>query len=204
MHFEYMVLLCLCSFVLPYFSGSIDFSVTLGGQKMLFNLFRHELPNRWVRHSGMILASCWCAGMMLGILAAASAGEYLTAKMRSAASQPVSIIPFLAYAPFLLSAVATHLRHPWLILPCCITKAFLFGYCAFAVTLAFGQSSWLVRYLFLFSDVVSIPIVYVYWLRCIKGNCAKGFWLSGICLVALLLVSLIDYFWIAPFLADLI
>ncbi len=166
--------------------------------------FCREPSAGWVRHSSIILASCWCAGLLLGIMAAASAGESLISKMRSAASQPVSIVPFLAYVPFLLSAIVIHLRQPWFILPCSIIKAFLFGYCAFAVMLGFEQSGWLVVFLFLFSDAVSIPILYFYWLRCIKGSCAKGYWFSGCCLAALLAVGLIDYCWIAPFLADLI
>ena len=171
---------------------------------MLFKLIRQNPSARWARYSSLILASFWCSGLLLGILAAASAGEVLLSQMRSAVSQPVSIVPFLAYVPFLVSAVLVHLRQPWLILPCCFVKGFLFAYCAFAVTLAFGQSSWLVRFLFLFSDAISIPIMYFYWMRCIEGSCAKRYWLSGCCAVALLVVGLMDYCWIAPFLANLI
>ena len=171
---------------------------------MRFTLFRRKLSSRWEKHSGIILASFWCAGLLLGILAAASAGQDFATKMRSAASQPVSTVPFLVYAPFLLSAIAIHLRQPWFILPCCFIKAFIFGFCAFAVTLAFGQSGWLVRFLFMFSDSMSVPVMYFYWLRCINGNLAKGFWFSGCCTVMLVAIGLLDYCWIAPFLADLI
>lgn len=171
---------------------------------MLLNRFRRPPPAQWQRYSGIILASCWCAGLLLGILAAASAGDSLASKMRGAVSQTVSIVPFLAYIPFLLSAIAVHLRQPWLILPCSIVKAFIFGFCAFAITLAFGQSSWLVHFLFLFSDVVSIPILYLYWLRCIKGDQMQKYWFSGLCCALLLAVGLIDYCWISPFLANLI
>jgi hypothetical protein len=171
----------------------------------MFSSFLSHKPSTLLgRHSGIILASCWCLGLLLGIMAAASAGEDLASKMRSAASQTVSIVPFLAYVPFLLSAIVIHFRQPWLILLCCMMKAFLFGYCAFAVTLGFGQSGWLVRFLFLFSDVASIPIMYLYWLRCLKENCAKRYWFSCCCLAAIFVVGLIDYCWIAPFLAGLI
>ncbi len=171
---------------------------------MHHRFFRHtSLPN-WRCHSGIILASFWCAGLLLGIMAAASAEEILFSKMRSAVAQPVSIVPFLAFAPFLLSVIVIHLRQLWLILPCAFIKAFTFGFCAFAVTLAFGQSSWLIRVLFLFSDIAAIPIMYFYWLRCLKGEHAGSFWFSVCCTGALIGLALVDYCWISPFLASII
>ena len=146
----------------------------------------------------------WSAGMLLGIPAALAARDLLISMTRESVSCSVSVVGLLSATllPFLISAYAVSLSEPWLLLIFSTVKAFCYSFCAIGVSLAFGQSSWLVRFLFLFSDYMLLPLLYLYWLRHIKGQ-AKP-WELPACIGASLMVGCIDYFWIAPFLASLI
>lgn len=161
--------------------------------------------NLWSRFCKHLLALCWCLGLLLGILAA-SASDDLVSMMRRSLSCPVSIPGLLAATvlPFLLSAYAVSLSEPWLLLPICMVKAFGFGFCAFGVSLAFGSAGWLVRLLFLFSDVCVIPVLFFYWLRHIRGDAARSYRDLVCCLIAAVAIGAMDLYFVSPFLVKLI
>lgn len=172
----------------------------------VMRLTRTEVMSFWRKTSPWLLALSWLVGMLLGISAALAASEFLVPMMRESVKCSVSITGLLAATllPFLLSAYAVSLSEPWLLLIISALKAFGFGYCASGVSLAFGQSSWLVRFLFLFSDHCLIPVLYLYWLRHIRGQTKAAVWELPACVGFALLVGSIDYCLIAPFLVTLI
>lgn len=165
-----------------------------------------DLAVWWRKSSPWLLALCWATGMLTGMTTAASAGEFLAPLMRQSVCCSASIPGLLAAVllPFLLSAFAVYLHEPWLLLIISAFKAFSFGFCAFGVSLAFGQSSWLVRFLFLFSDLCLVPVLYVYWLRHIHTDAVSHRWELPGCLGMALLIGWIDYSFIAPFLVSII
>lgn len=173
---------------------------------MQIKLPKPDLLIWWKKHSPRLLAMSWVSGMLLGGIAAASAGDYLVSLMRQGAVCSASISGLLAAVllPFLLSAFAVYLHEPWLLLIISAFKAFGFGFCAFAVGLAFGQSSWLVRFLFLFSDVSLMPVLYLYWLRHIQPDVSHRPWEIPGCVCIALLLGWIDYCYIAPFLVSVL
>lgn len=152
-----------------------------------------------------LLAPCWCIGLILGLFAAGSASDVLVPMIRSALSCSVSFTGLLisAVLPFLLSAVAVSLSEPWLLLPISALKAFGFGYCACGVCLAFGSAGWLVRVLFLFTDVCVTPVLFFYWLRHTDGTSFQIGELAA-CVAAAAAVAAADYYLISPFLAMVI
>lgn len=166
----------------------------------------HSAPFRSRKYSKWFLASSWCVGLLFGVSAARCARTIIVPMMRSAVSASVSIPGLFAAAvlPFLLSAYAVSISEPWLLLIISTLKAFGFSFCAFAVSLAFGQSSWLVRFLFLFSDYCLIPILYLYWLRHISEKGSGFRFETCICITAALVIGSIDYCIVSPFLASLI
>ena len=168
-------------------------------------LFR-SLHFPWRRFCRLLLAGSWCAGLLIGIAAANSAGTILAPMMRSAVMAPVSIVGLSAAAllPFLLSAYAVSISEPWLLLIISTFKAFGFSFCACAVSLTFGQSSWLVRFLFLFSDHCLAPVLYLYWLRHISGERNFSGWETVCFVAAAVLIGVIDFCLVSPFLATLI
>jgi len=160
----------------------------------------------WRKFSPYLLALSWFLGMLLGIPAAVATSEFLVPMMRQSMQCSVSIPGLLAatVVPFLLSALAVSLSEPWLLLIISTFKAFSFSFCACGVSLAFGQSSWLVRFLFLFSDHLLIPLMYLYWMRHIQDQAVHRAWELYGCIGAALLIGGIDYFLVAPFLALLV
>lgn len=169
-------------------------------------LIKTDAVSIWRKTSPWLLALSWFLGMLLGVPAALAASEFLVPMMHESVQCSVSITGLLASTllPFLLSAYAVSLSEPWLLLIISALKAFGFSYCACGVSLAFGQSSWLVRFLFLFSDHCLIPVLYLYWLRHIHGQTKAAVWELPACIGAALLVGSIDYCLIAPFLVSLI
>lgn len=159
----------------------------------------------WARLSPWFLGVSWLSGMVLGTLTANATKDDLIPMIQSSICSPVSIIGLLAAAllPFLLSAFAVLMSEPWLLLIISTFKAFSFSFCACGVSLAFGQSGWLVRFLFLFSDLCLVPLLYFYWLRHISGNIKVRQWELPICLCAAAAIGGIDYCFIAPFLVSL-
>ena len=160
----------------------------------------------WRRSGKWLLILCWSTGLLFGNAVATNAGEFLVPMMRSAVSAPVSILGLLAAAvlPFLISAYAVSISEPWLLLIISTLKAFGFSFSACAVSLAFGQSSWLVRFLFLFSDHCVMPLLWLYWLRHISGEKAFSLQEMACFIAAAVVIGWMDYFMISPFLAALI
>lgn len=156
--------------------------------------------------SPAFLALSWCLGLVCGILAARTARDTLIPLMRAAAGRPVWILDLLIVTtlPFLISAYAASLSEPWLLLAISAAKAFIFSFCAYGVSLAFGQSSWLVRFLFLFSDSCLIPVLFLFWLRHIEKNAPVRRWELIVCLAVAVIVGIIDYRIISPFLVALL
>ena len=165
----------------------------------------HKLPNWWRCTCRLFLALSWCAGLFLGILAASAASETLVPLMRGTVTAPVSIFGLLAviFLPFLFSAYAVYFAEPWLLLIVSIFKAFSFAFCSFGLCLAFGQCSWLVRFLYLFSDVFSIPVLYCFWLRNISGRTRSSRRECIVFGIITLVIGCIDYWLISPFLTSL-
>ena len=198
-----VALLCPFSFDLNPILFTTGTEDVLGGQKMLNTTVRKL---SWYTFRKYLLFAFWCAGLLLGIFAACCMRFDLVPLIRNAVGCPASAIGLLTSAvlPFILSAYAVSFPEPWLLLPISALKAFSFGFCAFGVHFAFGSASWLVRLLFLFSDVCVIPLLFFYWLRHIQDTPAKPdreFWC---CVLTAVAIGMIDYCLISPFLVRLI
>ena len=185
---------------------SVSAACTALRRSMMIISTRTDLTSFWRKYGPLFLALSWFVGMLLGISAALTASEFLVPMMRESVKCSASIPGLLAATllPFLLSAYAVSLSEPWLLLIISALKAFGFSFCASGVSLAFGQSSWLVRFLFLFSDHCLIPVLYLYLLRHIRGHTELKAWEFPVCIGSALLVGTIDYCLIAPFLVTLI
>ena len=159
----------------------------------------------WKRLCPWLLCFCWILGMILGVFSAHGAEASLVPLIRQSTRSPGSALGLLSAAllPFLLSGLAVSFSETWLLLLISAFKAFSFTFCAAGVSLAFGQSSWLVRFLFLFSDLSLIPVLYIYWLRHLRKDSKTRRWELPCCLIWATIVCGIDYLYIAPFLASI-
>lgn len=168
--------------------------------------FCSGLPHWWRKGCRFFLAFSWLAGLACGILVYLSAGNFLLSLMRSTLYVPVSIVGLLCVTtfPFLLSAFAVFLSKPVLLLPICFGKAFLFAFASIGILQAFGSAGWLLRWLLLFSDCASIPLLYWFWLRYLPGYRSLSGWEAASMLSLWLLIGSVNYSVISPLLARLI
>lgn len=152
------------------------------------------------------LICAWFFGLAAGVGLSFLADDSFLSTMRAAASSHVSIIGLLSaiLLPLLFSAFAVYISQPQLLLPVAFCKAFLFSYLAFGVTAAFGTAGWLVRGLLMFSDCLTLPLLWWFWLRCLripKEDATHCFFFAC---AAALLIGCVDYCTVSPFLANLI
>ena len=169
-------------------------------------LFRLQIPQPVRKPYYFYLAICWCLGLLCGTILFQRADPSFFSLMRSACVGPVSIVGLLGVSliPFLLSAFAVFISAHWLLLLICLLKAGCFAAVSLGIMEAFGTAGWLVRILLLFSDSISVILLYIFWLRHLCGR--RRF----CCLDMLLFFSLstllssVDYCIISPFWAGLI
>lgn len=147
----------------------------------------------------LLLALFWCIGLLAGYTVATKTS--FTVLMHTFSLQRVSFVGlvFATIFPLSLSAAAFRLSLPLLILPIAFTKAFLFSFCASALTLIYADAGWLARWLYTFSDSIMVIFLLWFWVRNITkraGIFQKDFAVS---LFAASLLICIDYFIVSPF-----
>ena len=163
-------------------------------------------PQRSVAESSFQFASVslffiWVIGLLLGWFAASACADMLQtlipALLLADRSPAMILLPTLL--PFLLSAFAVYFSLPWLLAVFCGLKAFSFGFCGFGLCMVYGQCSWLIRLLYMFTDICSLPVLYFYWLRYLCGG-NRPYWVTNLCFLSILMaICCIDRCVISPF-----
>lgn len=152
-----------------------------------------------------VLACAYFIGLFSGVLISMSASDALVSTMRAAVFGRVSIFGLLStiLLPLLFSAFAVYISRPVLLIPIAFFKAFLFSFLGMGILAAFGSAGWLVRCLLMFSDILTMPLLWWYWIRSSsnQGTCQRS---SLVCAAAVCLIGSLDYCVISPFLANLI
>ncbi len=151
-----------------------------------------------------VLASFWLIGVVVGCILAIS-DPVSFSLMRSACETRVSILwlSILSILPLFVVSVVVYYRLHYLIFPICALRAFNFGYCVCGVYLSFGSAGWLVCGLLLFSSLLSVPVLFWFCCRCLCRTLSTGRGEFISCLVITLLITLVDYLWVSPFLHSL-
>lgn len=165
-----------------------------------------KLPNFGRKVSLTILAVVWLLGLLLGTVISICAGDSLVSLMRMAVSGRVSISGLLSamVLPFLLSALAVYIQKPVLLVLIAFGKAFLVSYLGLGAMAAYGSAGWLVRWLLMFSDCCSLPLLWLYWLRLLSGKRRFASIETAALMIAVVLIGSLDYCVVSPFLAVLI
>ena len=157
------------------------------------------------RVTAIILAFVFSVGILAGAFIAQLTDTSYFLMMRTASDYRVSIVALLPSAalPLLFSAFAVYISQTWLLIPIAFLKAFLFGFLSFGLITLNPDSGWLLRFLVMFTDCLSIPVLFWFWIRCYD---AKNFFTTTIIAAFLLItgISLLDYQYISPFLVNLL
>lgn len=148
-----------------------------------------------------VLLSCtWLVGFILGLVIMycfrSSLSEVLP--LLRLFHSKVSLKLMLTLLPFLLSVLTVSLSGPsWLYLICAI-KAVCFSAHCLMLYLCYGQAGWLACWLFMFSDICSLPFLFLYWSQHISGTaCSLRKHFAFSLIVALL--AIVDYGIVTPY-----
>ena len=143
----------------------------------------------------LFLASLWVAGLIAGGFVFRYSGSNLVSQMPLAVGSQPSIFSLLnsTLLPFLFSAYAVYIGAPRILYGISFLKAWGLGYLSCSVFAAFGNAGWLVRWLFLFSDIFAAAALYCYCHRYISGvrKLSAGSFSAYAGIIAA--VSLLDY-----------
>lgn len=124
------------------------------------------------RQPHLLLAFSWACGLVLGALLFRHGRDFILPFMPLTLSSRLSVpgLASSALLPFLFSVFSVYFGIPWMQFIICLCKAFLYSYISCGVYAFFGNVGWLVHWLLLFADTLSIPVLYLYWLRYVSGS----------------------------------
>ena len=171
----------------------------------MVRFFRGHFLESLRRVNATVLALALFLGYFLGSICSSSANSDLFPLMRTGAISGVSIVCLLPVLllPFLFSAIAVYIGLKWLLIPVAFLKAFLFSYLFSHILVLFPNSGSLFAALFLFSDVLSLPVLCWFWLRCVCDGGVE----SHVVMTVMLVIAGIGFLnsqVISPFLASLL
>ena len=152
-----------------------------------------------------VLGLFWIVGLLAGGSCFLFGADHLIPQMRVSLNGNVSIVCFfcLIFLPPFLSILAASTGMHSLLYVIAFGKAFLHAFASMALLLSFGSAGWLVRLLLGFSGILSAPVLYRFWLRCLCSGSGLSA-LEVFCFISVyLLIGSIDYRLIMPFWADL-
>jgi len=154
----------------------------------------------------LLLAFFWCFGVFSGVWCVFRQGFLSSSVMRGCLYGYVSIVCLLStlFLPFLLSAFAVFLSGQWLIFPIALYRGFSFSFVFPGFAQCFGCAGQWIWALLCFSDLVSLPLLFWYWLWCLREE-RRGFAAVSLLVFALLLlIGSADHCLVSPFFADII
>ncbi len=160
---------------------------------------------RRFRFGVVILNICWVAGFIGGMVTAFYLREMLVPMVLGVLGQPAGLSGLLVASvlPCLFCAYGASLGELWVLPLTGGLKAFGFGFCGCGVSLACGQSGWLVRLMLLFSDSMIIVPLYLFSLRHICGRTSRVHRDIALLLLFAVAVCFVDYRMVSPFLCKL-
>ena len=155
--------------------------------------------------SRIALCVVWIAGLLYGCAIAFTNNSVFLSWMRSTVFQSVSIVGLLVsvFLPFLLTYISLVIEKPIIILIVCFFKAAAFTFCGVLIHQCYGTASWLVGYLFLFSNSCFVFFLFALWFRRIGSSRMTGNFDLSLCGIIGFAVALLEYLFISPFLLGL-
>lgn len=164
-----------------------------------------DLQNFWQRSCKGFLVICWFLGLLVGIVIACGADDsYFLTMLSDEFTVSITGLLMVVVLPFLFTAVAVFLSNRFMLLTVVFLKAFSFGYIGFGIMSVYSSASWLVRFLLMFSDICSLPLLMWLWIRCTDqlDHFPKAELL--VCLAVSLAFGILDVWIVSPFSAMLL
>ena len=148
--------------------------------------------------------SVWIAfGCITGAVFALNISNSFLLLMRSELFCGMSIFWLIlaSFLPFLISAFAVYFMKCWIFYPIGFSRGFWLCFLAVAVIRIFGSAGWIVNCLFLFSGILTLPLLCWFWIRrfSLSREMIRRDFL--ICLIAVIIICYLDNSVFFPLLA---
>lgn len=172
----------------------------------MVRFFRYHISAISRKKLAVLLALCWCAGIVLGLYCALTADNFPVSLMRTSVESCASITGLLAVLslPVLFSAFAVYVSQLWLLVPVSFFKAFSFSFVGTLSFLTPESGGWLLRFLYLFSDCFAVLILCWLWLHCCQCSRRNGLISCAVTGIFLLMIGIADHWYVSPFLINLL
>ncbi len=149
----------------------------------------------------VFLAFAYFAGALLGAWVSLQADDSLRSIMRAVVTGPGSFFDLLLVRllPLLFTAFAVYIGQCWLLVPIAFVRAFLFAFLRVGIQAAFGDAGWLIMWLFAFSSLMSMPLLWFFWICCIRQRERFFPVYFPLAALAMLGLTIFDYYLVLPF-----
>ena len=163
----------------------------------------HQLSAHCRKYATAYLACSWLLGLVSGIFAAnGTTSHFDLPDTLFQAPEPVTLLSVMLL-PVLVSVLFVCAGKSALLLAVCFLKAFSFAYVSRVVTAGFGTAGWLIQFLAMFSDCMSLPVLWLFWRRLIARPQHSILRLSTDAVLTTLVIGIMDCHFISPFLTAL-
>ena len=150
--------------------------------------------------SRICLCFFWLAGILSGCAFAMRNSSLFHPLMRGSVFQTVSIVGLLVsiLLPLLFTWISLITGKPIIILIVCFIKAAAFAFCSVLIHQCYGNASWMVRFLYLFSDSCFLIILFSLWYWCLGTGQRIGNSILSFCSLIGVLLAAAELIFISP------
>lgn len=154
---------------------------------------------------GLALVGIWFAGLSLGFIAARCYGDTLVSYLSQAVGLPASVVtPVITLLPLLISALAVMILHPGFLYAICFLRGAILAMMLQALTACFDGGAYLAAAFLMFSGLVFSPVLLWYWWRRLCLHMESFVPDTLVCAAIGFGIGLFDYWFVSPFLMDVI
>ena len=173
---------------------------TFGGNTVLTINRSSSFSSYFRKGSTLILAFSLFAGLLAGLLLHREQDASIFSLMHVSAKQSASIVSGLLVLllPFLLSAFFSSTCTAWLIIPLSFLKGVCFSFCQATICSSFVGAGWLLYFFFMFSDILTLPVLIFFWISCLNKT-RHIMKLLSVCSLTVLFIALIGHHFITPY-----
>ena len=167
--------------------------------------FRFDFPCLDCRRLGRTLALCWVFGLFLGCLIGIHCAQSISSiDYFSVCHGELPLFSLLIFRllPLFVCVISWHISLQFILVCFAILRGMLFSLSAVCLLFGFGTASWLLSFLLLSGDALSISSFWFVLFRSFNSCIQKRTIFVSVAVISF--ASLLEYLYIAPFMAKLI
>ena len=160
-----------------------------------------QFANRLRKYAVFILAYSWIIGLLLGITVAKNVTISFPALTAASQNHSFTSALIVIVFPYIVSVLLMYMGLAQFIPAVAFLKSFNFAYVSWILMRDFGSASWLIQFLMMFSDCVSLPLLWWLWCRSLKSGHTSPISSSVPIVTAVIIIAILEHRFISPILS---